>query len=58
MLNYFFHRITEVQAAVSTSSSTQPRYALPTQVHHYNFSLDLRSLRDLDTNVPLNVYAR
>ncbi|XP_074650244.1 centrosomal protein of 120 kDa-like [Tubulanus polymorphus] len=47
-----------VHDAVSQSSATQHHVSIPPQAHHFNFSIDLRLISNLDSNVPLNVYTR
>lgn len=47
----------EPEADTSVSVSA-PKISVPASAHHYCFSLDLRSIRDLRTSVPVNCILR
>ncbi|XP_064619737.1 centrosomal protein of 120 kDa-like isoform X2 [Lineus longissimus] len=42
----------------NSHSSSNPQYQVPPQTHHFNFSIDLKTIKNLDTTVPLNVFMR
>ncbi|KAL2092860.1 hypothetical protein ACEWY4_012658 [Coilia grayii] len=43
---------------VSSVSVSAPKVAIPPSAHHYCFSMDLRSIRDLNTTFPVNCSLR
>ncbi|XP_076127282.1 centrosomal protein of 120 kDa isoform X1 [Alosa pseudoharengus] len=43
---------------VSSVSMSAPKVAIPASAHHYCFSMDLRSIRDLNTGFPVNCTLR
>lgn len=49
---------TEADAADSSVSVSAPKISIPASAHHFCFSLDLRSIRDLRTSSPVNCYLR
>ncbi|KAL3867406.1 hypothetical protein ACJMK2_044608 [Sinanodonta woodiana] len=42
----------------STNSTTQHHVAIPPQSHHFAFSIDLRSIRNIESNTTQNVFLR
>ena len=50
----------ESEADVQASSITvsAPKIAIPASAHHYCFSMDLRSIRDLNVGFPVNCMLR
>ena len=42
----------------SSASTTQHHVAIPPQSHHFSFSIDLRSVKSLDSNTTQNVFLR
>uniref|UniRef100_A0A673IJA7 Centrosomal protein of 120 kDa-like n=1 Tax=Sinocyclocheilus rhinocerous TaxID=307959 RepID=A0A673IJA7_9TELE len=50
--------VTEADAADSSVSVSAPKISIPASAHHYCFSLDLRSIRDLRTSFPINCVLR
>ncbi|ROL53709.1 Centrosomal protein of 120 kDa [Anabarilius grahami] len=48
----------EADAADSSVSVSAPKVSIPASAHHYCFSLDLRSVRDLRTSFPVNCILR
>ncbi|XP_067249530.1 centrosomal protein of 120 kDa isoform X1 [Chanodichthys erythropterus] len=48
----------ETDAADSSVSVSAPKISIPASAHHYCFSLDLRSVRDLRTSFPVNCILR
>ncbi|XP_050974099.1 centrosomal protein of 120 kDa [Labeo rohita] len=50
--------VTEADAADSSVSISAPKISIPASAHHYCFSLDLRSIRDLRTSFPVNCILR
>lgn len=42
----------------SSESTTQHHIAIPPQAHHFTFSIDLRSIKDLESTTLLNVFLR
>ncbi|XP_026072887.1 centrosomal protein of 120 kDa-like isoform X1 [Carassius auratus] len=52
------HDVTEADAGDSSVSVSAPKISIPASAHHYSFSLDLRSVRDLRTSFPVNCILR
>ncbi|KAK2899236.1 hypothetical protein Q8A67_010654 [Cirrhinus molitorella] len=50
--------VTEGDVADSSVSVSAPKISIPASAHHYCFSLDLRSVRDLRTSFPVNCVLR
>ncbi|KAF4110425.1 centrosomal protein of 120 kDa [Onychostoma macrolepis] len=50
--------VTKADAADSSISVSAPKISIPASAHHYCFSLDLRSIRDLRTSFPINCVLR
>uniref|UniRef100_A0A9J8A804 Centrosomal protein of 120 kDa n=1 Tax=Cyprinus carpio carpio TaxID=630221 RepID=A0A9J8A804_CYPCA len=48
----------EADAGASSVSVSAPKISIPASAHHYCFSLDLRSVRDLRTSFPVNCVLR
>uniref|UniRef100_A0A8C2KQJ0 Centrosomal protein of 120 kDa n=1 Tax=Cyprinus carpio TaxID=7962 RepID=A0A8C2KQJ0_CYPCA len=48
----------EADAGDSSVSVSAPKISIPASAHHYCFSLDLRSVRDLRTSFPVNCVLR
>ncbi|XP_067270694.1 centrosomal protein of 120 kDa isoform X2 [Pseudorasbora parva] len=48
----------EADLADSSVSVSDPKISIPASAHHFCFSLDLRSIRDLRTSFPLNCILR
>uniref|UniRef100_A0A9J8CLB5 Centrosomal protein of 120 kDa n=1 Tax=Cyprinus carpio carpio TaxID=630221 RepID=A0A9J8CLB5_CYPCA len=52
------HDDSEADAGASSVSVSAPKISIPASAHHYCFSLDLRSVRDLRTSFPVNCVLR
>ncbi|XP_039508977.1 centrosomal protein of 120 kDa isoform X2 [Pimephales promelas] len=52
------HVFSEVPDADSSVSVSAPKISIPASAHHFCFSLDLRSVRDLRTSFPVNCILR
>uniref|UniRef100_A0A673HLT8 Centrosomal protein 120 n=1 Tax=Sinocyclocheilus rhinocerous TaxID=307959 RepID=A0A673HLT8_9TELE len=50
--------VSKADAADSSVSVSAPKISIPASAHHYCFSLDLRSIRDLRTSFPINCVLR
>ncbi|XP_035236274.1 centrosomal protein of 120 kDa isoform X2 [Anguilla anguilla] len=50
--------LSEPEAPASSVSVSAPKIAIPSSAHHFCFSLDLRSVRDMDVGFPVNCTLR
>ncbi|KAJ8380965.1 hypothetical protein SKAU_G00017430 [Synaphobranchus kaupii] len=50
--------LSELEAPASSVSVSAPKIAIPSSAHHFCFSLDLRSIRDMDVGFPVNCTLR
>ncbi|KAJ8262749.1 hypothetical protein COCON_G00152060 [Conger conger] len=50
--------LSEPDAPASSVSVSAPKIAIPSSAHHFCFSLDLRSIRDMDAGFPVNCTLR
>ncbi|XP_036383260.1 centrosomal protein of 120 kDa [Megalops cyprinoides] len=48
----------EPEAPVSSVSVSAPKIAIPSSAHHFCFSMDLRSIRDMDVGFPVHCVLR
>ncbi|XP_073676007.1 centrosomal protein of 120 kDa-like [Garra rufa] len=53
-----FPEVPEADVADSSVSVSAPKISIPASAHHYCFSLDLRSIRDLRTSFSINCVLR
>ncbi|KAK7145416.1 hypothetical protein R3I93_013214 [Phoxinus phoxinus] len=51
-------RVAEADATDSSVCVSAPKISIPASAHHFCFSLDLRSVRDLRTSAPVNCVLR
>ncbi|KAI1900251.1 hypothetical protein AGOR_G00048070 [Albula goreensis] len=48
----------QLEAPVSSVSVSAPKISIPSSAHHFCFSMDLRSIRDMDVGFPVNCTLR